>query len=187
MDVEKTERCRGSARGKANTGETAAFICFFDSVTNHQVLSDGKQFVFVICANAVMIKKIISDWTNIELLLSVVLASRFSCFSWVALKIRWFSGRACDLSRVSGFFKTWPCCVGALITRELMCWASLLQHLVLAEKREHTVPSGPVIYRMANRRAAFSTQPHSRCLPQYNLYKRQIEFIAMSLAPQPEP
>lgn len=44
--------------GKANTGETAAFICFFflASVTNHQELSDGKQFVFVICANAVMIK-----------------------------------------------------------------------------------------------------------------------------------
>lgn len=44
-----------------------------------------------------------------------------------------------------------------------------------------------VVCRMANRRTVFSTQPHSRCLPQYNLYKRQIEFSAMSLARQPEP
>lgn len=51
----------------------------------------------------------------------------------------------------------------------------------------HPTPTGPVICRMANRRTVFSTQPHSRCLPWYNLYKRQIEFIAMSLAQQPEP
>lgn len=44
-----------------------------------------------------------------------------------------------------------------------------------------------VIYRMANRRTVFSTQPHSRCLPRYNLYRRQIEFSGVSLARQPEP
>lgn len=57
----------------------------------------------------------------------------------------------------------------------------LLTDLILSEKRKHP---GPVIYRMASRRTAFSAQPHSRCLPWYNLYRRQIEFIATSLAQQ---
>lgn len=80
----------------------------------------------------------------------------------------------------------------------LSSFCSILSHL--SEKTERSVPllssrslpprprpPGPVIYRMADRRTVFPTQPHSRCLPWYNLYKRQIEFIAMSLARQPEP
>lgn len=43
-------------------------------------------------------------------------------------------------------------------------------------------PPGPVIYHMADGRAVFPTQPRSRCLPRYNLYKRQIESAAVSLA-----
>lgn len=84
-----------------------------------------------------------------------------------------------------------PC----LVCVAVMCWAAFgsILSFFFSEKRENTqppptsLPSGPVIYRMANRRTVLSTQPHSRCLPWYNLYKRQIEFIAMSLAQQPEP
>lgn len=54
-------------------------------------------------------------------------------------------------------------------------WFSLTSHIII------------VIYRMANRRTVFSTQPHNRCLPRYNLYRRQIEFSAASFAEQPEP
>lgn len=40
-------------------------------------------------------------------------------------------------------------------------------------------PSGSVIYSLANRRTMFSAQARSRCFPCYNLYRRQLQSIAI--------
>lgn len=81
--------------------------------------------------------------------------------------------------------------VTAAMKQETTCRAGVRRASCspLSPPPPHPCPRGSVIYHMANGWAVFPTQPRSRCLPQYNLSKRQIEFAATSLVwrRQPEP
>lgn len=92
---------------------------------------------------------------------------------------------ASDFQNLASFVSLW--CAEQLLTASFLFLSLRKERALSLPPPFPSLPSGPVIYRMANRRTVLSTQPHSRCLPWYNLYKRQIEFIAMCLAQQPEP
>lgn len=85
---------------------------------------------------------------------------------------------SCSIASISRTWVSRPWWLRKQRWRSQSILSSLVTH---PTPPRHPCPQGPVIYHMANGRAVFPTQPRSRCLPQYNLSKRQIEFAAMSL------